>query len=58
MPVRPGSGLAGAAGRGADQPGAAVGRRIPTLRLAAGVDQIPLKNNAVIYGAYELPVTW
>jgi cytochrome P450 len=33
-------------------------RRIPTLRLAADVDQIPLKNNAVIYGAHELPVTW
>lgn len=33
-------------------------RRIPTLRLAAPVDDIPFKSNASIYGAYELPVTW
>jgi cytochrome P450 len=33
-------------------------RRIPTLRLATDLDKIPLKNPAVIYGAYELPVTW
>jgi cytochrome P450 len=33
-------------------------RRIPTLRLAAPVDEIPFKTDAVIFGAYELPVTW
>lgn len=33
-------------------------RRIPTLRLTAPVEDLPLKTDAVIYGAYELPVTW
>jgi cytochrome P450 len=33
-------------------------RRIPTLRLAAPVDDVPFKTDAGIYGAYELPVTW
>ena len=33
-------------------------RRIPTLRLAAPVDDIPFKTDSTIYGAYELPVTW
>ena len=33
-------------------------RRIPTLRLAAPVDDLPFKTDAGIYGAYELPVTW
>jgi cytochrome P450 len=33
-------------------------RRIPGLRLAAPVDEIPFKTDAVIFGAYELPVTW
>ncbi|MCK0176858.1 cytochrome P450 [Mycolicibacterium sp. F2034L] len=33
-------------------------RRIPTLRLAAPIDEIPLKHDALAYGAYELPVTW
>ncbi|MCL2582258.1 MAG: cytochrome P450 [Streptosporangiales bacterium] len=33
-------------------------RRIPGLRLAGPVDDIPFKANASIYGAYELPVTW
>lgn len=33
-------------------------RRIPTLRLAADLAQIPFKYDAVIYGVYELPVTW
>ncbi|MCU7727462.1 cytochrome P450 [Actinoplanes sp. KI2] len=33
-------------------------RRIPGLRLAVPVDQVPLKTDAGIYGAYELPVTW
>jgi cytochrome P450 len=33
-------------------------RRIPGLKLAADLDQIPFKNDAFIYGVYELPVTW
>jgi cytochrome P450 len=33
-------------------------RRIPNLRLAVDVDQVPFKNDALVYGAYELPVTW
>jgi cytochrome P450 len=33
-------------------------RRIPTLRLAVPVDEVPFKTGAVIYGAFELPVTW
>ncbi|MEV0391372.1 cytochrome P450 [Nonomuraea sp. NPDC050643] len=33
-------------------------RRIPALRLAVPVDDLPFKNDAVIYGAHELPVTW
>jgi cytochrome P450 len=33
-------------------------RRIPTLRLAAPVDDLPFKTDAGLYGAYELPVTW
>jgi cytochrome P450 len=33
-------------------------RRIPTLRLAAGLDKIPFKHDGAIYGVYELPVTW
>jgi cytochrome P450 len=33
-------------------------RRIPTLRLAVPVDDIPFKTNTSIFGAYELPVTW
>jgi cytochrome P450 len=33
-------------------------RRIPTLRLAVPVDQLPFKHDALAYGIYELPVTW
>ena len=33
-------------------------RRIPGLRLAAPVDDIPFKTDVGLYGAYELPVTW
>ncbi|CDR17397.1 cytochrome P450 [Streptomyces iranensis] len=33
-------------------------RRVPTLRMAADVADIPFKYDAVIYGVYELPVTW
>ncbi|MEU8146449.1 cytochrome P450 [Nonomuraea sp. NPDC048901] len=33
-------------------------RRIPTLRLATDLDQIPFKHDGSVYGVYELPVTW
>ncbi len=33
-------------------------RRIPTLRLASPVEQLPFKHDALAYGLYELPVTW
>jgi hypothetical protein len=33
-------------------------RRIPTVRLATSLDQIPFKREALIYGVEELPVTW
>ena len=33
-------------------------RRIPGLRLAAPVDELPFKDDANDYGLYELPVTW
>ena len=33
-------------------------RRIPTLRLAADLEQIPFKHDGSVYGVYELPVTW
>jgi cytochrome P450 len=33
-------------------------RRIPTLQLAADVDELPFKDDANIYGLYQLPVTW
>jgi cytochrome P450 len=33
-------------------------RRIPTLRLATTVDQIPFKHDRLAYGVYELPVDW
>jgi cytochrome P450 len=33
-------------------------KRVPTLRLATSLDQIPFKDNALVYGVYELPVTW
>ncbi|WP_210573112.1 cytochrome P450 [Streptomyces sp. GESEQ-4] len=33
-------------------------RRIPTLRLAADIDDIPFKHDGFIYGVYELPVAW
>lgn len=32
--------------------------RIPGLRLAGPVDELPFKDDANIYGLYELPVTW
>ncbi|HEY1571751.1 MAG TPA: cytochrome P450 [Pseudonocardiaceae bacterium] len=33
-------------------------RRVPTLALAADVVDLPYKDDATIYGVYELPVTW
>jgi cytochrome P450 len=33
-------------------------RRIPTLALAADLEEIPFKHDGFIFGAYELPVTW
>lgn len=33
-------------------------RRLPTLRLATGLDQLPFKHDRFSYGIYELPVTW
>ncbi len=33
-------------------------RRIPTLALAAPLEEIPFKNDKLAYGVYELPVTW
>ncbi|HJP80056.1 MAG TPA: cytochrome P450 [Pseudonocardiaceae bacterium] len=33
-------------------------RRVPTLRLAASLDEIPFKDDGAVYGAYQLPVTW
>jgi cytochrome P450 len=33
-------------------------RRVPGLRLAAPVGELPLKDDGTIYGLYALPVTW
>ncbi|OBK15981.1 cytochrome P450 [Mycobacterium asiaticum] len=33
-------------------------RRIPTLKLAVPVEELPFKHDALAYGVYELPVTW
>ncbi|MDT5099103.1 MAG: hypothetical protein QOC76_2840 [Mycobacterium sp.] len=33
-------------------------RRVPTLRLAVPIDELPFKHDALAYGLYELPVTW
>jgi cytochrome P450 len=33
-------------------------RRIPTLELAAPIEEIPFKHDRLAYGVYELPVTW
>jgi cytochrome P450 len=33
-------------------------RRIPTLRLAVPIGQLRFKNDNLVYGVYELPVTW
>jgi hypothetical protein len=33
-------------------------RRIPTLKLAAPVEELKFKHDMVVYGVHELPVTW
>ena len=33
-------------------------RRVPSLRLAAPVDDLPFKDDAVLYGVHALPVSW
>ncbi|OBF45773.1 cytochrome [Mycobacterium sp. 852002-50816_SCH5313054-b] len=33
-------------------------RRIPTLRLAVRLEDLPFKHDSLAYGVYELPVTW
>ncbi|MCR6482835.1 cytochrome P450 [Amycolatopsis sp. OK19-0408] len=33
-------------------------RRVPTLRLATSVEELPFKHDGQVYGVYELPVTW
>ncbi|TNC21680.1 cytochrome P450 [Amycolatopsis alkalitolerans] len=33
-------------------------RRVPGLRLAAPSGELPYKDDATVYGLYELPVTW
>jgi cytochrome P450 len=33
-------------------------RRIPTLKIAAPIDDLPFKNDAAIFGLHSLPVTW
>jgi cytochrome P450 len=33
-------------------------RRIPSLRLAVDLEQVPFKDDGLVYGVYELPVTW
>jgi len=37
---------------------ATLARRIPTLRLAVPIDDVPFKTDVDIYGVHELPVTW
>jgi len=33
-------------------------RRVPTLRLAVPIEEIPFKHDHLSYGVYELPVAW
>jgi cytochrome P450 len=33
-------------------------RRIPTMKLAIPVEEVPFKHDRLAYGVYELPVTW
>lgn len=32
--------------------------RFPTLRLAVPVEQVPMRDDMLVYGVHELPVTW
>ncbi|GFE15048.1 cytochrome P450 [Streptomyces glebosus] len=32
--------------------------RFPTLRLAVPEDQVPMRDNMIVYGVHKLPVTW
>ncbi len=36
----------------------AIFNRIPSLRLAAGVEELRFRDDMNVYGVYELPVTW
>lgn len=33
-------------------------RRVPTLRLAASIDELSFKHDGFVFGVYELPVAW
>lgn len=33
-------------------------RRVPELRLAVPVEELPVKSDSVVFGVHELPVTW
>jgi cytochrome P450 len=33
-------------------------RRVPTLKTAVPVDELPFKSDAAIYGVYHMPITW
>ncbi|QKW25915.1 cytochrome P450 [Streptomyces seoulensis] len=33
-------------------------RRVPTLALATDIDRLEFKHDGLVYGVYELPVTW
>jgi hypothetical protein len=33
-------------------------RRVPTLKLAMDIDDLPFKDDANIYGLYQFPVNW
>ena len=33
-------------------------RRVPTLRLAIAIEDVPFKHDRLAYGVYALPVTW
>ncbi|MFJ8019440.1 cytochrome P450 [Streptomyces sp. NPDC096311] len=37
---------------------ATLARRVPTLKLAVPLEEVPFKTNAEIYGVHSLPVTW
>ncbi|MFJ8019438.1 cytochrome P450 [Streptomyces sp. NPDC096311] len=37
---------------------ATLARRVPTLKLAVPLEEVPFKTDALIYGVHALPVTW